>query len=115
MGRIERVFDARSLLVKFPEKEVTYADGEMSDLQPAFAITVHRSQGGEFPAVVMPLVTQHWMMLQRQLLYTAVTRAKKLVVLVGSPRALRMAIDNAEQSRRESALGERLRGALRAQ
>jgi exodeoxyribonuclease V alpha subunit len=115
MGRIERVFDARSLLVKFPEKEVTYADGEMSDLQPAFAITVHRSQGGEFPAVVMPLVTQHWMMLQRQLLYTAVTRAKKLVVLVGSTRALRMAIDNAEQSRRESALGERLRGALRAQ
>jgi exodeoxyribonuclease V alpha subunit len=109
MGRIERVFDARSLLVRFPEREVTYADGELSDLSPAFAITVHRSQGGEFPAVVMPLVTQHWMMLQRQLLYTAVTRAKRLVVLVGSQRALRMAIENAEQSRRESALAERLR------
>ena len=110
MGRIERVFDARSLLVRFPEREVTYADGELSDLQPAFAITVHRSQGGEFPGVVMPLVTQHWMMLQRQLLYTAVTRAKRLVVLVGSPRALRMAIENAEQSKRESALADRLRG-----
>ena len=113
MGRIERVFDSRSLLVRFPEREVTYADGEMSDLQPAFAITVHRSQGGEFPAVVIPLVTQHWMMLQRQLLYTAVTRAKRLVVLVGSPRALRMAIENAEQSRRESALAERLRATMR--
>ena len=108
MGRIERVFDSRSLLVRFPEREVTYADGELSDLQPAFAITVHRSQGGEFPAVVVPLVTQHWMMLQRQLLYTAVTRAKRLVVLVGSPRALRMAIENAEQGRRESALADRL-------
>ena len=112
MGRIEKVFDSRSLLVRFPEREVTYADGELSDLQPAFAITVHRSQGGEFPAVVMPLATQHWMMLQRQLLYTAVTRAKRLVVLVGSPRALRMAIENAEQSRRESALAERLRAAV---
>jgi len=108
MGRIERVFDARSLLVRFPDREVTYADGELSDLQPAFAITVHRSQGGEFPAIAMPLVTQHRMMLQRQLLYTAVTRAKRLVVLVGSHRALRMAIENAEQSRRESGLAERL-------
>jgi len=63
---------------------------------------------------VMPLVTQHWMMLQRQLLYTAVTRAKRLVVLVGSPRALRMAIENAEQSKRESALAERLRRSLEA-
>lgn len=112
MGRIERIVDSRSLLVRFPDREVAYADGELSDLQPAFAITVHRSQGGEFPAVVVPLVTQHWMMLQRQLLYTAVTRAKRLVVLVGSPRALRMAIENAEQSRRESALAERLRRGL---
>jgi exodeoxyribonuclease V alpha subunit len=112
MGRIERVFDARSLIVRFPDREVTYADGELSDLQPAFAITVHRSQGGEFPAVVMPLVTQHWMMLQRQLLYTAVTRAKRLVVLVGSRNALRIAIENAEQSKRESGLAERLRATI---
>jgi len=112
MGRIEKVIDSRNLLVRFPDREVAYADGDLSDLQPAFAITVHRSQGAEFPAVVIPLVTQHWMMLQRQLLYTAVTRAKKLVVLVGSPRALRMAIENAEQSRRESGLAERLQGAV---
>ncbi len=112
MGRIERVFDDASVLVKFPEREVVYASSELYDLQPALAITVHRSQGGEFPAVVIPLVTQHYMMLQRNLLYTAVTRARKLVVLVGSQRALRMAIENAEQGHRESALAERLRTAL---
>src|SRR6185436_3652921 len=87
MGRIERVFDDASALVKFPERDVVYSSSELYDLQPAFAITVHRSQGGEFPAVVIPLVTQHYMMLQRNLLYTAVTRARKLVVLIGMPRA----------------------------
>jgi exodeoxyribonuclease V alpha subunit len=114
MGRIVRVYDENqpSLVVKYPEREVTYASGEISDLQPAFAITVHRSQGGEFPAVVVPLVTQHYMMLQRHLLYTAITRAKKLAVIVGSQRALRMAIENAEQRERQSALAERLRFAL---
>lgn len=114
MGKITRVYEADqpTLVVKYPEREVTYTSGEISDLQPAFAITVHRSQGGEFPAVVLPLVTQHYMMLQRHLLYTAVTRAKKLVVIVGSQRALRMAIENAEQRERQSALAERLRRAL---
>jgi exodeoxyribonuclease V alpha subunit len=114
MGRIVRVYDTSepTLVVKYPEREVTYASAEFSDLQPAFAITVHRSQGGEFPAVVLPLVTQHYMMLQRHLLYTAITRAKSLVVIVGSQRALRMAIENAEQRERQSALAERLRLAL---
>jgi exodeoxyribonuclease V alpha subunit len=116
MGRIASVSDGGepSLVVKYPEREVAYTGSEIADLQPAFAITVHRSQGGEFPSVVLPLVTQHYMMLQRHLLYTAITRAKKLVVLVGSPRALRMAIDNAEQRERQSALAERLRRALRS-
>ena len=114
MGRIDRVNEDGVLVVKFPDREVTYEGSEVSDLQPAFAITVHRSQGGEFPAVVIPLVTQHYMMLQRNLLYTAITRAKKLVVLVGSKRALRMAIENADQSRRESALADRLKSAMAA-
>jgi exodeoxyribonuclease V alpha subunit len=114
MGRIDRVNEDGVLVVKFPDREVAYEGSEVSDLQPAFAITVHRSQGGEFPAVVIPLVTQHYMMLQRNLLYTAITRAKKLVVLVGSKRALRMAIENADQSRRESALAERLKSAMAA-
>ena len=72
---------------------------------------MHRSQGGEFPAVVLPLVMQHYPMLQRNLLYTAITRARKLVVLIGSQRALARAIANAEQSRRESGLPQRLRQA----
>jgi exodeoxyribonuclease V alpha subunit len=114
MGRIVRVDTAGSVTVAFPEREVLYEASALSDLQPAFAITVHRAQGAEFPAVVMPLVTQHAVMLQRNLLYTAITRARKLVVLVGTQRALRMAIDNAEQGERESALAEKLRAAVAA-
>lgn len=110
MGRIVRVdTQKKAVRVRFPEREVEYAAEDLGDLSCAFAITVHRSQGGEFPAVVLPLVTQHWPMLQRNLLYTAVTRAKRLVVLVGSRRALERAVANAEPSLRESALAERLR------
>lgn len=111
MGRIVHVEpDGSGLTVAFPERRVGYAKTEFSDLQPAFAITVHRSQGGEFPAVVLPLVPGHFLMLQRHLLYTAVTRARRLVVLVGSQRALRMALDNVDQRLRRSGLGARLRG-----
>lgn len=107
MGRIVAV-DEDGVTVKFPEKKVLYAPDELSDLQSAFAITVHRSQGSEYDVVVIPLVSQHFLMLQRNLLYTAVTRAKKLLVLVGSERALSMAIDNAEPSARVSGLARRL-------
>ncbi len=110
MGLVARVHE-EGVLVAYPEQEVAYGREELVDLQLAFAITVHRAQGSEFPAVVIPLVTQHWMMLQRNLLYTAVSRARSLVVLVGSRRALRMAIDNAQPSLRLSALAERLRQA----
>ncbi len=110
MGRIVEIYDNGGLKVEFPDREpVPYTTGELGDLQPAYAITVHRSQGSEYPVVVFPLVTQHYMMLQRHLLYTAITRARQLVVLVGSPRALDMALSNAEQRERESALGQRLR------
>ena len=71
-------------------------------------VSVHKSQGSEFPAVVIPLVTQHYMMLQRNLLYTAVTRAKKLCVLVGSKRAIAIAIHNDKVTRRYTALDWRL-------
>jgi len=112
MGRIVSVDPSAGITVAFPERDLPYKMSELSDLQPAFAITVHRSQGGEFPAVVIPLVTQHYVMLQRNLLYTAITRARRLVVLVGSRRAVQLAVDNDRQSRRESALDEKLRLAL---
>ncbi|MBL8859721.1 MAG: ATP-dependent RecD-like DNA helicase [Planctomycetes bacterium] len=108
MGRITRIDGDGVVVVKFPDRSISYEGGELSDLQPAFAITVHRSQGGEFPAVVMPLVMQHWMMLKRNLLYTAITRARKLVVLVGSRRALDAAIAQDDEARRESDLADRL-------
>jgi exodeoxyribonuclease V alpha subunit len=109
MGRVSHVALDGSVTVAYPEREVEYATTELSDLQPAFAITVHRAQGAEYPAVVVPLVMQHRVMLQRHLLYTAATRARRLVVLVGSMRALRTAIDNDRQRERRSRLAERLR------
>ena len=114
LGRVARVDSDGTVHVRYPEKEVAYRRGEQGDLQPAFAMTVHRSQGGEFPAVVFPLTTQHAHMLQRNLFYTAITRAKKLVVLVGERRALRMAVENAWQARRYSRLDVRLRAAANA-
>ena len=90
------------------ERDVEYAREELGDLQTAFAITIHRSQGSEYPVVVMPLVMRHRVMLHRNLVYTAVTRARRLLVLVGSRRALRIAIENTESSRRFSALDRRL-------
>ncbi|MBL8860987.1 MAG: ATP-dependent RecD-like DNA helicase [Planctomycetes bacterium] len=112
LGRIARIDADGVVHVKYPEREVRYEGSELSDLQPAFAITVHRAQGAEFPGVVIPLVPQHWMMLQRHLLYTAITRARRLCVLVGSRRALQMAIDNADEALRRSALAGRLERTL---
>ncbi len=71
---------------------------------------MHKAQGSEYPAVVIPLLTQHYMMLQRNLLYTAVTRARQLVVIVGSPRAIAVAVRNNRVAARYTGLAERLRG-----
>ncbi len=108
MGHIRSIAPDGLLTVKFPDRDVVYETSQLSDLRPAFAITVHRSQGGEFPAVVMPLVTGHRMMMQRNLLYTAITRARQLLVLVGSQRALSWAVENADPALRESRLDVRL-------
>ncbi|WAE74455.1 ATP-dependent RecD-like DNA helicase [Streptomonospora nanhaiensis] len=93
------------------EEEIVYDFAELDELAHAYAITVHRSQGSEYPAVVVPVTTSAWMMLQRNLLYTAVTRAKRLVVLVGSRRALAQAVRNASSGHRHTALAHRLRSA----
>ena len=88
---------------------VAYEFSEMSDLMHAYCISTHRSQGSEYPAVVMPILTQHYMMLQRNLLYTAITRAKQLVILVGTRRALEIAVNNNKVAQRHSGLLQRLR------
>ncbi|HEX2915740.1 MAG TPA: ATP-dependent RecD-like DNA helicase [Chloroflexia bacterium] len=88
---------------------VEYDFAELDELTLAYAVSVHKSQGSEYPVVVLPLVTGHFQMLQRNLVYTAVTRARKLVVLVGSKRALGMAVRNNKQSKRYSGLATRLR------
>jgi exodeoxyribonuclease V alpha subunit len=89
-------------------EEITYAFDELDELTHAYAISIHRSQGSEYPCVVIPLTTTAWQMLQRNLLYTAVTRAKRLVVLVGSRRALWKAVQTVGAGHRHTALAERL-------
>ena len=91
------------------DEEVVYDFTELDELQHAYAMTVHRSQGSEYPVVVVPVTMSAWMMLQRNLLYTAVTRAKKLVVIVGSKRALAQAIRTLSAGKRHTALAHRLR------
>ena len=101
--------EAHTLTVLTDEDEsIDYAFDELDELTHAYAITIHRSQGSEYPAVVMPLTTSSWMMLRRNLLYTGITRAKKLVVLVGSRRALAAAVRTAGAGRRYTALAHRL-------
>ena len=90
------------------DEEVAYAFDELDELAHAYAMTIHRSQGSEYPAVVIPVTTSAWMMLQRNLLYTAVTRAKRMVVLVGSRRAIGQAVRTVSAGRRHSALDHRL-------
>ncbi len=89
---------------------VKYDWAEADELAHAYCISVHRAQGGEYPCVVVPVMTQHYMMLQRNLLYTAVTRARQLVVLVGTRKAIAIAVKNDQVARRWSALGWRIRG-----
>ncbi|QCX76712.1 ATP-dependent RecD-like DNA helicase [Streptomyces sp. YIM 121038] len=92
------------------DEEISYDFDELDELAHAYAVTIHRSQGSEYPAVVIPVTTGAWMMLQRNLLYTAVTRAKKLVVLVGSRKALGQAVRTVSAGRRCTALDHRLAG-----
>ncbi|MFB4309277.1 ATP-dependent RecD-like DNA helicase [Actinomadura sp. GTD37] len=110
VGVVTRVgLEEQSLTVVTDEDEsIDYAFDELDELAHAYAITIHRSQGSEYPAVVVPLTTGAWMMLRRNLLYTGITRAKRLVVLVGSRRALAAAVRTAGAGRRHTALAHRL-------
>jgi exodeoxyribonuclease V alpha subunit len=100
------------LTVRFDGREVAYGFGELDELVLAYATTIHKAQGSEYPAVVIPLTTQHYAMLARNLLYTGVTRGKRLVVLVGQRRALAIAVRNRNTRRRWSKLREWMTGSL---
>ena len=102
--------DAAEMLLEFDGREVTYGFGELDEIALAYATTIHKSQGSEYPAVVIPLTTQHYPMLQRNLLYTAVTRGKRLVVIVGQKKALAIAVKGKQTGRRWSKLREWLAG-----
>ncbi|HLK92989.1 MAG TPA: ATP-dependent RecD-like DNA helicase [Polyangia bacterium] len=104
---------AEALTVRFDDRLVEYALDELDALVLAYAATVHKSQGSEYPAVIIPVHTQHYVMLQRNLLYTAVTRSKRLCVLVGTRKALALAVRNADVAARASGTGARLRASRR--
>jgi hypothetical protein len=109
LGVVSRIDTEESeLAIDFDGREVIYGFGELDELVLAYATTIHKSQGSEYPAVVFPLTTQHYVMLQRDLVYTGVTRGKRLVVLVGQRKALAIAVNGAQTRRRWSKLRERL-------
>lgn len=105
---IEITTEPTSIFVRFGEEAVHFEPGELDELQLAYAITIHKSQGSEFPAVVIPVSSQHYMLLQRNLLYTAITRGKRLVILVGERKALEMAVRRAKSAHRYTGLLKRL-------
>lgn len=110
IGRIALIDpESQTVTVNFDGTRVEYDYSELDEISPAYAISVHKSQGSEYPAVVLPILSQHYVMLQRNLIYTAVTRGKSLVVIVGSKKALAMGIRNDRIIKRYSFLCERLK------
>lgn len=101
----------RTLTVCFDGRNVPYDFDDLDEIVPAYAISIHKSQGSEYPAVVIPLMVQHYMLLQRNLIYTGVTRGKKLVILVGESKAFHMAVKNNRMHKRHTRLARRLGGA----
>lgn len=110
VGHIEQIdLEEGEIQVNFEGRPITYEFSDLDELTLAYAMSVHKSQGSEYPVVVLPLLTQHYMLLQRNLLYTAITRAKSMVVIVGTHKAMAMAVKNDKIAGRWTALQERLR------
>jgi exodeoxyribonuclease V alpha subunit len=107
---VVRSFDQQKgeLAVDYYGRAVCYDTSELDQITIAYAISVHKSQGSEYPAVIVPLVTQHYVLLQRNLLYTAMTRGKKMVILIGTPKALHIALSNDKPRLRLTSLAGRL-------
>jgi exodeoxyribonuclease V alpha subunit len=109
MGHVVSIdLENQTLSVRIDDRTVEYDWSETDELVPAYAVSVHKAQGSEYPAIVLTLLPQHYLMLQRNLLYTAITRAKRLCVIVGSRRALAMAVKNNKVAERYSGLQARL-------
>ena len=109
IGRIEKVNpENQTLLISFDRRNIRYDFSELDEIILAYAVSVHKSQGSEYPAVVLPILTQHYILLQRNLIYTAVTRGKRLVVVVGTRKALHMGINNNKTRKRFTYLDQRL-------
>jgi len=110
IGRIVKLDDIdQELTVQFDDRRVTYEFNELDEIMLSYATTVHKSQGSEYPVVVMPIHSQHYVLLQRNLLYTAITRGRKLVVLVGTQKAVAIAVRRMDSRRRVTLLKERLK------
>jgi exodeoxyribonuclease V alpha subunit len=110
-GIVERIDPVeQQVLVRFDDRLVKYDFGELDEVALAYAVTIHKSQGSEFPAVVIPLATQHYLLLQRNLLYTGITRGKRVLVLIGQKKALGIAVRNDRPQRRYSGLLTSLKG-----
>jgi exodeoxyribonuclease V alpha subunit len=109
IGRIKSIDPENQLLiVTYDDRDVPYDFSELDEIVLAYAVSVHKSQGSEYPAVILPLLPQHYILLQRNLIYTGVTRGRKLVVLIGTNKALAMGISNNKPQLRYTYLGERL-------
>lgn len=109
MGRVVKVDpELREVVISFDGREIPYDYNDLDEIVLSYAVSVHKSQGSEYPAVIVPLVMQHYMLLQRNLIYTAVTRGRKLVILVGSKKALAIAVNNNKIRKRYTRLRERL-------
>jgi exodeoxyribonuclease V alpha subunit len=107
VGYVRRIDpDSQELVIEFDDRPVEYQFGELDEVALAYAVSIHKSQGSEYPAVVIPMMMQHYMMLRRNLLYTGITRGRKLVVLVGEKRAIGMAVKGKVETRRWSKLAE---------
>jgi exodeoxyribonuclease V alpha subunit len=113
IGRVVRIDEDEGLVViDYDGRHVDYETGELDEVSLAYATTVHKSQGSEYPAVVIPIGMPHYMLLERNLLYTAVTRGKRLVVVIAQPKALAIAVKRLGSGKRLTHLQQRLRQAL---
>ncbi|MEE8461537.1 MAG: ATP-dependent RecD-like DNA helicase [Acidobacteriota bacterium] len=111
IGRITHIgSDSQKVTISFDGRDVFYETSDLDEIVLAYAISVHKSQGSEYPAVIIPILMQHYLLLQRNLIYTAVTRGKKLVVMVGTKKALSTGVKNDRVRKRHSRLKDRLRG-----